>query len=166
VRYLIFALMIALLPLRGWVGDAMATQMAVHTLHQAGIESSSVPSSPASQPAPEAIAIKTIAASAGITWATGTSDHHSGANQPAAMPPDCQEHAAAMTTDGASTNLASTDASGACPDCAFCQACHTVALTGAEPNLAPSAHPSALPQPTAAQFASAEAALGQKPPIS
>ena len=39
MRYLLLALMIALVPLRGWVGDAMAMQMAVapiaHT-HEAG----------------------------------------------------------------------------------------------------------------------------------
>ncbi|MES2953846.1 MAG: hypothetical protein V4711_00255 [Pseudomonadota bacterium] len=32
MRHLIFALMIALLPLRGWIGDAMATDMAVARL--------------------------------------------------------------------------------------------------------------------------------------
>ena len=71
-----------------------------------------------------------------------------------------------MSTDSASIDLASTESGSGCPDCAFCQACHTVALTSAEPNLSSSVHASALPQPAAAQFASAEAALGQKPPIS
>jgi hypothetical protein len=153
VRHLIFALMIALLPLRGWVGDAMATQMAVHSLLQAGIESAANP-----QPH-EADATETIAAGARTTAAAGSFDHHAAAAQ-GAMPADCLEHG------GATTDLASNDSNSACPDCAFCQACHTVALTAAEPNLSPMAHPSALPQPAAAQFASAEAALGQKPPIS
>jgi hypothetical protein len=148
VRHFIFVLMIALLPLRGWVGDAMATQMAVHSLHQAGLESSS------SHQSPEFLATETIAASAVNTSATGSFDHHA---TPAhdAMPADCLEH----TGTGA-------DSGSGCPDCAFCQACHTVALTGAEPNLSSATHPSALPQPATAQFASAEAALGQKPPIS
>jgi hypothetical protein len=158
VRHLIFALMIALLPLRGWVGDAMATQMAVHSLHQAGLESSS-------SHQPESFATETIASRAGNTWATSSFDHQATVMH-AAMPADCQEHGAGMSPGGTSTDLASTDSGSGCPDCAFCQACHTVALTSAEPNLSSSAHPSALPQPAAAQFASAEAALGQKPPIS
>jgi hypothetical protein len=150
VRQLIFALMIALLPLRGWVGDAMATQMAVQTVHQAS----------------KTVATETIAAGADNSLASGTFGHHSGANQADTMPKDCLEHSSTVATDVQGTDLASNDSGGACPDCAFCQACHTVALTGAEPNLSPSAPPSALPQPAAAQFASAEAALGQKPPIS
>jgi hypothetical protein len=151
--------MIALLPLRAWVGDAMATQMAVHTLQQAGPESSS------SHQSNEALATETIAARAGNASVTGSFDHHATASH-AAMSPDCLEHGDTVTTDGASTDLASADAGSGCPDCAFCQACHTVALTGTEPNLSSTAHPGALPEPAAAQFASAEAALGQKPPIS
>jgi len=82
------------------------------------------------------------------------------------MPADCLEHGAGASTEGVSNELTSTDSGSGCADCAFCQACHTVALTNAAPKLASSEHPSALPQPAAAQFASAEAALGQKPPIS
>jgi hypothetical protein len=152
VRHLIFALMIALLPLRGWVGDAMATQMAVHSLLQTGIESAS------NQQPHEADATETIAAGARNTAAAGSFDHHAAAAQ-GAMPADCLEH-------GGATDLASKDSGSGCPDCAFCQACHTVAMIAAEPNLSPSAPPSALPQPAAARFASAEAAPGQKPPIS
>lgn len=151
--------MIALLPLRGWVGDAMATQMAVHALHQAGVESSASHQSAAS------IATETIASSADNTAASGTF-HHQNTVTHAAMPSDCVEHGNTVSTDGAETDLASNDADSGCPDCAFCQACHTVALTSAEPNLSSSVHPSARPQPAPAQFASAEAALGQKPPIS
>jgi hypothetical protein len=159
VRHFIFALMIALLPLRGWVGDAMAMQMAVHTLQQAGQASSS------GHQSQEAIATETIAARAGNTLATGSLDHHATAVQVPA-PHDCLEHTGAGSDDGISTDLASADAGSGCPDCAFCQACHTVALTSAAPNLSPTAHPGSLPQPAAAQFASAEAAPGQKPPIS
>jgi hypothetical protein len=36
MRHLLFALMIALLPLRGWVGDAMAAQMASTALAHTG----------------------------------------------------------------------------------------------------------------------------------
>jgi hypothetical protein len=157
VRHLFFVLMIALLPLRGWVGDAMATQMAVYAVHQAGTASSST------QRTSESVATEIIAAGAGNTSATGSFDPHT---TRAAMPSDCLEHAGASSADGASTDLAGNESGGSCPDCAFCQACHTVALNGAEPNLSSTAHPSASPQPAAAQFASAEAALGQKPPIS
>jgi hypothetical protein len=153
VRHLIFALMIALLPLRGWIGDAMATQMAVHSLHQAQIESVSA------QPPHQAGATEIIAAGAGNTWAAAPFDHHAASAQ-SAMSADCLEHG------GASADPAGNDSGGACPDCAFCQACHTVALTSAQPSLSSSAQPGTLSQPAAAQFASADAAPGQKPPIS
>lgn len=151
--------MIALLPLRGWVGDAMATQMAVHSLHQAGIKSAS------SHQSAQSPATESIAASAGISWANGTF-HHQTAAAPAAMPADCPEHASPVGSDGEGIDRASADSGSGCPDCAFCQACHTVALTSAAPDLSLGVHPDALPPPAAAQFASAEAALGQKPPIS
>ena len=35
MRYLVVVLMIVLLPLRGWAGDAMATQMATHVTNPA-----------------------------------------------------------------------------------------------------------------------------------
>lgn len=53
-----------------------------------------------------------------------------------------------------------------CDSCAACQACNTVALSSLTTNAASLWAPPALPHSPAAQFASAVAALGQKPPIS
>jgi len=148
MRFLLLALMIALLPLRGWMGDAMATEMA------------------ASQGQARQIAARTMASHA---HSAGETDHlHHGmtapeATQSAAQPdtpsastsnPDCLDH----DTDTASH--------GQCGSCPACQACHTVALSSAALTLRPVFHPFTLPASAAAQFASAEAALGQKPPIS
>jgi hypothetical protein len=66
MRHLVLALMIALLPLRGWVGDAMATQMA----------SSS-------------IAIESRAARAHEMAATASFDHQNQAIETAHALPDC-----------------------------------------------------------------------------
>jgi hypothetical protein len=151
MRHLILALMIALLPLRGWVGDAMATQMAAHALQKTAVEAAS------DHHPQETYATQIVAAHAHETWAKRTFDHQDTATQGTVMPPDCLEHTAPTGTDHSDSG---------CADCAFCQVCHTVALTSSEPNLTSSAHPSALAQREAAPFASAEAALGQKPPIS
>lgn len=148
MRFLLLVLMIALLPLRGWMGDAMATDMA------------------ASQGRAHQIAAKTMASHA---HSAGESDHfhhemtapettQAGA-QPdtpsaSASNPDCLDHAADAS------------AHGQCGSCPACQACHTVALSSAGLTPRPVFHPFTLPASAAAQFASAEAALSQKPPIS
>ena len=53
-----------------------------------------------------------------------------------------------------------------CANCAFCQACFTVALTGLPAVLAPLVPHNSPPWAGLKFFASAEVALGQKPPIS
>ena len=73
-----------------------------------------------------------------------------------------------MTANACADHLAaeqchSSDNHGSCQ---ACQACHTVALSLAFDSVHPVLASSTLPQIAAAQFASAEAALGQKPPIS
>lgn len=68
MRHLLIALMVVLLPLRGWVGDAMALDMAAQQLH----------------------AMQTIAASAGTQSANGIFD----ADSLTAMPADCEMLAA------------------------------------------------------------------------
>ncbi|MFC5519596.1 hypothetical protein [Polaromonas jejuensis] len=152
MRFLLFALMIVLLPLRGWVGDAMATEMALAQLQH--------PSS----------ATKNIAVDTHETRAE-THFHHE-----IAMPDRVHELQAANHTheaqaiddcaghapDDASSHL--TD--GHCGACAACQACHTVGLSSSTADLNLVVNSPTLPHSLAAQFASAEAALGQKPPIS
>ena len=145
MRHLLLALMIALLPLRGWVGDAMATQMAAaHAQHR-------------QHGAADDAATKTIAASA----------HHMGAESHLGheeMPPEASmvmHDCAGQTPDSAPQS-----SDTGCDSCAACQACHTVALSLAAPDHSPVFQGRSLLRPAPDQFASADAALGQKPPIS
>lgn len=139
MRHLILALMIALLPLRGWVGDVMATDMAsAKAAHLQG--------------ATEIVAVH--------AHGEGDSDHFypSSTEQAALQPaPDCVGHGA-----GESSPMAD----GHCESCPACQACNTVALSPLSANTAAIYIPPALPHSPAAQFDSAVSALGQKPPIS
>ena len=120
MRYLVVALMIFLLPLRGWTGDAMATHMA---------------------------------ATAVSSETSATHIHEKSA----------LAHCAGHQDSGQADSSVSKTASG--ETCQACQACHTVALASS------TAIDSVLfvaPSPrlvTAAQFSSADTALGQKPPI-
>lgn len=139
MRHLLFALLIALLPLRGWVGDAMATQMAAGQLQH-----------PAMQAAPQAAAHVHEAMDAGHTG------HEEAAPEAALALHDCAD----PTTDGAGHS-----ADGHCDTCAACQACHTVALSLPASALLPVFSAPTLPRPAADLFASADAALRQKPPI-
>ena len=150
MRRPLFIAMIFLLLLRGWVGDAMATGMAAGQLH--------VPS----------FATEIIAVQAHEARADGHSDHQAvrlAANEPlvhlTAPSSDCNGHAAGQTSDPIAQ-----EAGGHCESCAACQACHAVALSPLACRTASAAAPPALPQSPAARFASAVAALGQKPPIS
>ena len=136
MRLPLFVLMIALLLVRGWAGDAMATDMALAPLQHATI---------------------LIATSDHKLRGQADSDHESAASR---TTHDCGGHADEESEDA---RLA---ADAHCESCAACQACHSVALTPATPG--GGSLFSSIPQPrsAAAQFASAETARGQKPPIS
>ena len=108
MRTLFIALLIAMLPLRGWVGGAMATEMASS---QAQVQSA------------------------------------------VSMPSDCV-HVEMTQKDKAR-----------CGACTTCQVCHIVGLAASVSISTTVSTPSSLPQFAAAQFASADPALGQKPPI-
>ena len=145
MRIFLFVLMIALLPLRGFAGDVMATEMAIVMVGQ--------------MQANRADATKNVAAHADYSGASGHFDsHHETATaQPAAMTGNaCAGHVAAEQCHSSDTH----------GSCQACQACHTVALALAFSSMQPVLASSTLPHLAAAQFASAEAALGQKPPIS
>lgn len=139
MRHLMLALMIALLPIRGWVGDAMATDMASAKAVQLQI------------------ATKMVAAHAYGTGASGHFDHASMAPAAAQPMPDCAGHG---------TDESSLTAEEHCEACPACQACHTVALSPLTRVTSSMVAPPALPRSSASHFASAIAALGQKPPIS
>ena len=150
MRVLVLILMIALLPLRALAGDVMATQMA-----------SSLS------------AIENGAARAHKTGATSTFTlQQDPVDIPKAMP-DCHEQPASdhSAADGDADALGShsqsaTPSSDHCNTCAACQVCHTLALSPHAPgDVALFASPQ-LRQTSTAVFTSADAALGQKPPIS
>jgi hypothetical protein len=144
MRRLLFIAMIFLLFLRGMVGDAMATGMAAGHLQRISV------------------ATEFVAAHAHETRADGHFDHGAAAeSMTAAAPPDCAGHATGNASDSMTQ-----EATGHCESCAACQACNTVALSPLTSRTASLAIPPALPHSPAAQFASALAALGQKPPIS
>ena len=142
MRPLFFALMIALLPLRGWLGDAMATEMAVMQIGHALTAERRVAGYPGST------------ASAESTQAA----HHEMPVAPAGH--DCGEAAAAAVSDAGDSG----DGHGV--SCQSCGVCHTLALSRAFEASSPAASAVSLSSSRTAPFASAEAARGQKPPIS
>lgn len=138
MRHLVLALMIALLPIRGWVGDVMATDMA------SGRAAQLVPASDKLD-----------------AYAQGTGAQHPAGHgsQSAAPVPDCHGHGAGTSSPGADTQGESFTA------CQACQACHSVALSPLTLSIAAAMALTALPRAPAARFASAITARGQKPPI-
>ena len=158
MRTLLLALMIALLPIRGWLGDAMALEMARHSLPAASV--STVTAAPGATMATQAHcheamdAMDTMAA----TDATDATDADGGMQMAMDMSDGHAGHASHDTAIGA-------DHQG-CGTCTACQVCHTVALGGMP--LIDTVHgaPQAAPAAHASRFASAEPAQGLKPPIS
>ena len=137
MRTLLLALMIALLPIRGWLGDAMAVEMVRHSLPAASLV--------AEEASPASVA----------------ADAHCHETMEAA---DSGMDAMAHHDDGSSTNHG-TDHQG-CGTCTVCQVCHTVALGGTPLIDIVHGAPQAPPAARTARFASAEPVLGLKPPIS
>ena len=137
MHYLVVAFMIFLLPLRGWAGDVMAMQMATQ---MATHDTTAPASAPATAPA--------------------------GSNaEPAfvyvkSLPADCANH------PGGEHASSSVPSNGDGETCQACQACHTVALSSSTVLKGAVIVASVPPLVTAAQFTSADTALGQKPPIS
>jgi hypothetical protein len=139
MRTLLLALMIALLPIRGWLGDAMAVEMVRHSLPAASLVSQ----------APSSGAMAAQAHCHEAMGADGSMD---------AMADHAGSHDSSSNDNGA-------DHQG-CGTCTACQVCHTVALGGMP--LIDTVHsaPQAPPAAHATRFASAEPAPGLKPPIS
>ncbi len=150
MRHLLLSLLITLLPLRGWVGDAMATQMATGQMQHSQTEQHG------RQHGEQHGAIKLIADHQDSTLAAAHFDHQKMAQTQAAEP-DCAGH---------STGEGTHAADGHCESCAACQVCNTVGLSLMGPGTGLKATSLALPRSAADRFASADAALRQKPPIS
>ena len=154
--------MIALLLLRGWAGEAMATDMAAGQIHRA--------------PHLQVVlqnenGIETIASQSIENWNNGFSVFNEAQQMSgnlgsaAAAGPDCTGHAESLVATPLEPASHET-AAGQCDACAACQACHTMALSLTVFSTASSSLPAALPRSSTTQFVSAFAALGQKPPIS
>lgn len=143
MRILLLALMIALLPLRGWVGDAMAMEMVASALN--GTETAIDFAAPHAD---------NTRSEAEFNAQTAAMDHA-----------DCPGH----MTMAASSNKPADDTHQAhaadCATCAACQICHTVALTPMAWHIGTYALPAVQPQAASQHFASAERAPGFKPPI-
>ena len=163
MRVLLFALMIALMPLRGWISDAMATSMAVAELGAFGHRVES--------------AIKSRAIKADLTEAGAIFDVKNAllTGHPHAM--------ASLTDAGAAQNpgelrKAAVDCAGhtgnpddaatsdACGACSACLTCHVSAIPGSMVTLQAFSLPRAAPPLERRRFASADTAPSQKPPIS
>ena len=150
------ALMILLLPLRGWMGDAMATSMAAGQLNvmQAAQDKG-------------ASATKSIAAHAHGYWAEDN-NHSKNADPHAlsdaetlAMAQNAHDCGMQAMVEADSAANPTTD----CATCASCQACHTVALSPMTEKSIVILKPAAQADAAAQNFASADTALSQKPPI-
>ena len=137
MRHLLVALMIALLPIRGWVGDAMAVDMAMQQV------------------------LMTQSSASGETLVSGRG---AALTTSAAMPEDCPM--SARNQDGKSVEgepAGETAASCNCNSCDLCLALATFTL----PTLATAAFtPHAAPPSLGTRFSSAERVFSLKPPIS
>ena len=123
MRRFIFILMIALLPLRGWIGEAMATEMAaMNTIATQAVN-------------------RLVIANLAIENSMTDCDMHNGKK------PDMASHT--------NTKLS----------CNHCQACHATGLLGTVQTISSDIVHYAQPLAKTSQFASANIAQSQKPPI-
>ena len=136
MRYLVLVLMIALLPLRGWAGEVMATQMAA-----------------------SAVAIEAGASDAHEIGGKASFIHQKQMFESSNVTSDCHEQLSSHQDTSNATN------SEHCATCPACQVCHTVALSLPSLDVTISFASPQLGQTSASTFTSADAALGQKPPI-
>ena len=153
MRCFIFILMIVLLPLRSWAGEAMATQMASMQLQQTQSSNSNT----------SKITIYLIATKAYSTSYTSVFSYENSTpskTTPSGMSADC---ALRMSTN---TEL-NTETANEAPDsvCVDCHACHTIALTEPVHILSTPTFSFAFERSAAGYFASADMLPSQKPPI-
>lgn len=150
MRRLFLFLLIALLPLRGWVGDTMAMEMTSIKMNAAKLVANySMPTLENPRFDEENSASAMLECSGHSAMAVGV----------AAASGDAVASANAV-------DAANDGSNGHCNTCNVCEICHTVALTQtvAVYPLGFSRH--SLPAMGSTHFASAVTALGQKPPIS
>ncbi|NQW92727.1 MAG: hypothetical protein HQ446_01595 [Polaromonas sp.] len=139
MRHLFLIFMIALLPLRGWVSDAMATGMRATQVQQLQADP------------------KMVATHVHKTGGEALKDTQTVMAKAAQTAADCSGHASGAEPHAADNH---------CESCTVCQVCHTVALSPTAADVTAVFDLRTLPRAAVAQFSSAEAALRQKPPIS
>jgi len=136
MRLLVLVLAIVLLPLRGWLGDAMML----------------APVQPATAGHAMHAATDGAMAAHAMHGMPSTDDH--------------DMHAALAAMDSGATHDGTDSLHAAHTTCDTCQFCHSVAVTAWPEVPMPAAAPAHGPIAGAMRFASAEAAQGFKPPIS
>ena len=153
MRFLVVALMIALLPLRGWTGEVMATEMASGQISHQQVQLDD--------------AIELVAGHAHKQGVSSTFEGEKTAFEVQKSPFEAKDtqNAAMHDCEGHAKADAGAPADGHCDSCAACQACHTVALATIAFSLNLTFSSRTQPRPASAHFASATSALGQKPPI-
>ena len=140
MRRLILAVLIVLLPLRGWLGDAMAVEATTGTQTASHSAAASDPS---------------LLGSTGVNRVSGLLDLSGG-------PGHCPDHASASDVS------TGTDVDAAAPDsaCTVCQVCHSVAMNAEAFPFVALSLPVLAPEAPVPWCISALPAPGLKPPIS
>lgn len=154
MRCLLLALMVFLLPLRGWAGEVMAIGMAA----DAGVLISHQQNT-----------TKIAAHGAHSAGAKGLFDHSESARATSHDGAAHERHHAAqgvLTAHGQDGHNAEDTDCGTGPSCQSCMACHALGLPSSMKAVVAIFTAAAPPLSEAAQFTSAQAVLGQKPPIS
>ena len=147
MRVLLIALMMVLLPLRGWMGDAMAISMM--NMQMGGGAQAHAMSMPGA--------------------AHGISLQPQQEMSQAAVQASGHEDCAGMSPTTASAHEPFGEAAGTmagCESCSLCQVCNTVVLNVEVFSAATLSLPQATPGAALAHFASVHPQRGQKPPIS
>ena len=143
MRIVLFILMLILLPLRGWMGDAMATSMAITDLRAS--------SSP--------VSINVVGANkASKSQVKEVVQVQSSAGHAAFASPDCEGH----TLSG----QANSDETDHCTPCSACGACHAASISTTAPTWSAMVHVATLLTWPVDAYFSADEISRQKPPIS
>ncbi len=148
MRRFLFVLLVLVLPLRGWIGDAMAVQMAFSgSAHSTAAAEASHSGDHAHAHDDHAI---------GHRIGSGSVHDHAAPGDKLAGAGGCDGHVGDDAIAAGNTDH--------CGTCAMCQTCHTVAVLNvlAVPEYGPVRL--AAPQLAAQGFISAERALALKPP--
>jgi hypothetical protein len=147
MRRWLLILMVTLLPIRGWVGDAMAMEMAASAAAHANSS--------------QHTATLFIAINVDRARIKPLIDINLASEGDA----DCPGHAEALPT-GPDASPATEAGHDACNACTSCQVCHTVALAAAVNVSASNVQHFVTPPTLTSPFVSAPPARGFKPPIS